>query len=120
MPNLRLALHCLPLCAGKMNSLHAACHLLHTHHHTTSHSEDALAYLTWTYLFRRLVQNPSYYQLEDTTPAGVTAYLQGLVGASLDELCESGCVEVRKHATCMCMRHRSPETIGPFAMARCP
>ncbi|KAG5188657.1 Sec63 Brl domain-containing protein [Tribonema minus] len=55
--------------------------------------EDALAYMTWTYLFRRIVQNPSYYQLEDTTPEGVTAYLQGLVDDALAALDESGCIE---------------------------
>lgn len=44
---------------------------------------------------RRLLQNPAYYDLEDATPEGVSAYLSQLVEAALTDLTEAGCVTVR-------------------------
>jgi len=34
-------------------------------------TNDASEYLTWTYLFRRILMNPSYYCVEDTSPQGI-------------------------------------------------
>ena len=53
---------------------------------------DAVEYLTWTYYFRRLLQNPAYYGVEDATNAGVQAFLYALVDRLFDELERSGCV----------------------------
>lgn len=39
---------------------------------------DAVDYLTWTYFFRRLVQNPTYYGLEDTSLECINAFLEDL------------------------------------------
>lgn len=36
-------------------------------------------YLTWTYFFRRLMMNPSYYGLEDSSPDAVNLKLSELV-----------------------------------------
>ncbi|KAL2267588.1 hypothetical protein VTJ83DRAFT_4865 [Remersonia thermophila] len=64
--------------------------------------QDALDYLTWTFFFRRLHKNPSYYGLEisagehNTTVAQQVAndYMISMVDKSLAELAESKCVEV--------------------------
>ena len=51
------------------------------------------AYLPWCR--RRLLQNPSYYDLDGTEPEAVSAYLTALVGGVLDQLQLAGCLEVR-------------------------
>ncbi|KAL2142769.1 hypothetical protein VTI28DRAFT_786 [Corynascus sepedonium] len=64
--------------------------------------QDALDYLTWTFFFRRLHKNPSYYGLEisaeehNSTTAQQIAneYMMSMVDASLAELTDSKCVEV--------------------------
>ncbi|KAH8093028.1 hypothetical protein JL720_5202 [Aureococcus anophagefferens] len=56
---------------------------------------DCVAWLKWTYLFRRLTQNPSYYHLsDDPTPDNVDAYLEALAEATLDDLDHAGAVEL--------------------------
>jgi activating signal cointegrator complex subunit 3 len=59
---------------------------------------DAVEYITWTYFFRRLLQNPTYYELEDATPDGVKAFLYGVVDDIFAELEESGCVMLGEEA----------------------
>ncbi|KAH9428370.1 hypothetical protein MCOR02_010924 [Pyricularia oryzae] len=64
--------------------------------------QDALDYLTWTFFFRRLHKNPSYYGLEipveeQTSIAAQQAandYIISMIDSSLDELATSKCVEV--------------------------
>lgn len=64
--------------------------------------QDALDYLTWTFFFRRLHKNPSYYGLEISAEEHSTIAAQQLanefmiemVNKSLDELATSKCVEV--------------------------
>ena len=61
---------------------------------TVRSPQDAVDYLTWTYLFRRLAKNPTYYGLQGTTSSDINDYLSGLVEDSLTALEESGCVEI--------------------------
>lgn len=64
--------------------------------------QDALDYLTWTFFFRRLHKNPSYYGLEisaeehNSIAAQQLAndYMIEMVNKSLDELAKSKCVEI--------------------------
>lgn len=64
--------------------------------------QDALDYLTWTFFFRRLHKNPSYYGLEISAEEHNSIAAQQLandfmiemVDKSLNELAESKCVEV--------------------------
>ena len=64
--------------------------------------QDALDYLTWTFFFRRLHKNPSYYGLEISAEDHSTVAAQQLandfmiemVNKSLEELATSKCVEV--------------------------
>ncbi|KAK4936938.1 putative steryl acetyl hydrolase mug81 [Elasticomyces elasticus] len=69
--------------------------------------QDALDYLTWTFFFRRLHKNPTYYGLEisaeEHRESQLTArqlaadYMVTLVDKSLDDLAESDCVAVHNN-----------------------
>jgi activating signal cointegrator complex subunit 3 len=59
---------------------------------TITSRHDAVEYLTWTYLFRRLLQNPAYYGLEDSSTKGVRTFLYGIVDEVFAELQESQCI----------------------------
>ncbi|XP_015759124.1 PREDICTED: activating signal cointegrator 1 complex subunit 3-like [Acropora digitifera] len=61
---------------------------------TITSKQDAMDYLTWTYFFRRLLMNPSYYELEDTENESVNKFLSGLVEESITQLERSACVEI--------------------------
>ena len=60
---------------------------------TVQSRQDALDYITWTFFFRRLLQNPSYYGMESAEEDGLNTFLSGVVGRALDQLEESWCVE---------------------------
>ena len=81
---------------------------------TITTKQDALDYMTWTYLFRRLLMNPSYYQLEGCSPEDVNVFLSTVVANALRELESSFCVAVdvvrsavqyssSKHHWCSCI-----------------
>ena len=69
---------------------------------TIGTKQDVLDYLTWTFFFRRLHKNPSYYGLEisaeehNTVAAQQLAndYMIEMVDKALDELAESRCIEL--------------------------
>ncbi|XP_021913277.1 activating signal cointegrator 1 complex subunit 3 isoform X2 [Zootermopsis nevadensis] len=61
---------------------------------TVQTKQDALDYLTWTYFFRRLLQNPTYYKLETLEPEDVNGFLSNLVQRSLNVLGEAYCISV--------------------------
>lgn len=63
---------------------------------TISSKQDAMDYLTWTYFFRRLVMNPSYYSLEDISHESINKYLSNLVERSLRDLECSYCIELKE------------------------
>lgn len=60
---------------------------------TITTRQEAVDYLTWTFLFRRVSRNPSYYGLEDGSPKCITVFLSTLVKDVLTELERCGCVE---------------------------
>ncbi|EDW14615.1 activating signal cointegrator 1 complex subunit 3 [Drosophila mojavensis] len=62
---------------------------------TVQTKQAALDYLTWTYFFRRLLRNPSYYQLEGVEPENVNAFMSSLVERVVYELANAACVVER-------------------------
>ncbi|KAI3673352.1 hypothetical protein L6452_39470 [Arctium lappa] len=63
---------------------------------TISHKQDAVHYLTWTYLFRRLMVNPAYYGLEDYDPGSLSSYLSSLVQNTFEDLEDGGCIKINE------------------------
>lgn len=61
---------------------------------TIASRQDAVEYLTWTYFFHRLAQNPSYYGLKGTTADDINHFLSELVEDVLEELQTSSCCMV--------------------------
>ncbi|KAG3289993.1 activating signal cointegrator 1 complex subunit 3 [Ictidomys tridecemlineatus] len=61
---------------------------------TITSKQDAMDYITWTYFFRRLIMNPSYYNLGDVSHDSVNKFLSHLIEKSLVELELSYCIEI--------------------------
>ena len=72
---------------------------------TIATKQDALDYLTWTFFFRRLHKNPSYYGLDisaeehNTVVAQTMAndYMISMVDRSLESLAVSRCIELHSN-----------------------
>uniref|UniRef100_A0A8C3F8J4 Activating signal cointegrator 1 complex subunit 3 n=1 Tax=Chrysemys picta bellii TaxID=8478 RepID=A0A8C3F8J4_CHRPI len=61
---------------------------------TITSKQDAMDYITWTYFFRRLIMNPSYYNLDDVSHDTMNKFLSNLVEKSLIDLECSYCIEI--------------------------
>jgi len=59
---------------------------------TIASKQDAIDYLTWTYFYRRLQINPTYYGLEDSSPDALNEYLSYLVEKTLHDLYMNSCL----------------------------
>ncbi|CAF1136865.1 unnamed protein product [Rotaria sp. Silwood1] len=68
---------------------------------TISTKQEALDYLTWTYFFRRLLVNPSYYNMEplsNNTNEQITlnTYLSTIIQSSFNELIRATCISINE------------------------
>jgi pre-mRNA-splicing helicase BRR2 len=61
---------------------------------TINSKQDAVDWITWTFMYRRLTQNPNYYNLEGVSGAHINDHLSELVENTLDALHKSKCAEV--------------------------
>ncbi|KAK6462530.1 DNA-directed DNA polymerase [Scheffersomyces coipomensis] len=59
---------------------------------TITTRQEAMDFLTWTFLYRRAHNNPSYYGIEDLSTAGISSYLASLIDDAINNLVESSCV----------------------------
>ncbi|MEE6475928.1 hypothetical protein FKM82_010900 [Ascaphus truei] len=74
---------------------------------TIGSKQDAMDYITWTYFFRRLMMNPSYYNLEDVGHETMNKFLSNRVETSLIDLECSYCIEIAEDN-----RSIKPQTYG--------
>ena len=61
---------------------------------TITSKQDAMEYLTWTYFFRRLMLNPTYYGIEDIEHDSINVFLSNLVEKAVNDLQLSDCIYV--------------------------
>ena len=61
---------------------------------TVTSIQDGLDFLSWSYLFRRVPANPSFYGCAGSDDASVDAFLSDLVLDALQRLQDAGCVEL--------------------------
>ncbi|KAL7274426.1 Pre-mRNA-splicing helicase BRR2 [Rhizina undulata] len=61
---------------------------------TISSTQDAVDWSTYTYFYRRLLANPSFYSLTDTSHEGLSTHLSELVENTLKDLAEAKIIDV--------------------------
>lgn len=75
-------------------------HCLHDHFNaevvtkTISNKQDAVDYLTWTFFYRRMTQNPNYYNLQGVSHRHISDHLSEMVENTLSDLEQSKCISI--------------------------
>jgi pre-mRNA-splicing helicase BRR2 len=59
-----------------------------------SSTQEAVDWITYTYFYHRLLANPSFYGLVDTSHEGLSAFLSDLVESTLKDLSEAKMIEM--------------------------
>ncbi|XP_071957394.1 U5 small nuclear ribonucleoprotein 200 kDa helicase-like [Antedon mediterranea] len=77
-------------------------HCLHDHFNaevvtkTIENKQDAVDYLTWTFIYRRMTQNPNYYNLQGVTHRHLSDHMSELVENTLHDLEQSKCISIEE------------------------
>merc|ERR1719246_430880 len=63
---------------------------------TIENKQDAVDYLTWSFMYRRLTQNPNYYNLQGASHRHLSDHLSELVESTLADLEAARCITVEQ------------------------
>ncbi|GAA5995998.1 hypothetical protein JCM5350_007013 [Sporobolomyces pararoseus] len=61
---------------------------------TIENKQDAVDWLTWTWMYRRLVANPNYYNMQGNTHRHLSDHLSELVESTLNDLTNSKAITI--------------------------
>ncbi|PPQ70945.1 hypothetical protein CVT26_014249 [Gymnopilus dilepis] len=61
---------------------------------TIENKQDAMDVLTWTFFYKRMLENPNYYNLHNTSHQHVSDHLSELVESTLNDLVNSKCITI--------------------------
>jgi pre-mRNA-splicing helicase BRR2 len=64
---------------------------------TVSSMQDAIDYMTWTFFYRRLSKNPTYYGLRGTSNTFLSEHLSEMIETVIGDLEESKCCKVTEN-----------------------
>ncbi|KAG8933497.1 DEIH-box ATPase [Tulasnella sp. 417] len=79
---------------------HLPTHMLHDYFmaeiavKTIENKQDAMDILTWTFFYRRMTQNPNYYNLNSVSHRHLSDHLSELVENTLNDLVSSKCISI--------------------------
>lgn len=59
-------------------------------------TQDCIDWITWTFMYRRLTQNPNYYNLSEVSGTAINNYLSELIENTVEELQEAKCLVVEE------------------------
>ena len=59
--------------------------------------QDCMDYLTWTFLYRRIIQNPSYYGLSTLKGKSLEFFLSDKIDFTLQDLVSANCIELNEN-----------------------
>ena len=63
---------------------------------TVESKQDAVDYITWTLYYRRISQNPNYYQMQGVTHRHISDHLSDMIETIVSDLETSKCVSVEE------------------------
>lgn len=61
---------------------------------TIGSRQQAMDFLTWTFLYRRIHHNPTYYGVESQSQEDISNFLSNLIDSTIERLAVSKCVDV--------------------------
>lgn len=77
-------------------------HSLHDHLNadvvagTIENKQDAVDWITWTFMYRRISQNPNYYNLAGRTGQHINDFLSELIENTIEELQKAKCIQTKE------------------------